>query len=176
LQELANHRKLITGIMILIALLILGYNAFRFADLYDSQPVGASYASRSAGEKRMRLEEIFQNKKDINWSQTLKDLDIKEIPSQAGKTEEYVPVLKSLPEQTQENEVLPMVAGIMKTMNSDGSVKFAGIINNRILYENDTISGFSIKGITEEGVYLTKGQGTWFVEAPGVSYSKDRGK
>jgi hypothetical protein len=63
----------------------------------------------------------------------------------------------------------------MQTLDSDGKSHIAVIINNRLFYENETISGFVIKEITEKGVYLTKGERSWFVETPMVSYSVDRG-
>jgi len=127
-----------------------------------------------ASDKWGRLEELLLNKENINWNEYIENF-IKKIPAQEVKLEETFPVVTNAQVQAQDSDILPAVTGIMQTLDSDGKSHIAVIINNRLFYENETISGFVIKEITEKGVYLTKGERSWFVETPMVSYSVDRG-
>lgn len=172
--EIGSNKKMIIGMFVLSAIILMGYNGFKFMALYDRPLTGASLESRLASDKWGRLEDLVLNKKNINWNEYIENF-IKEIPAQEVKLEETVPVVTNAQVQAQDSDILPAVTGIMQTLDSDGKSHIAVIINNRLFYENETISGFVIKEITEKGVYLTKGERSWFVETPMVSYSVDRG-
>jgi hypothetical protein len=174
LLEIGSKKKLIIGMFLLSSIILMGYNGFKFMALYDRPLTGASLESRLASDKWGRLEELLLSKKNINWNEYIENF-IKEIPAQEVKLEETVPVVTNTQVQAQDSDVLPAVTGIMNILDSDGKSHIAVIINNRFFNENETISGFVIKEITEKGIYLTKGKRSWFVETPMVSYSVDRG-
>jgi hypothetical protein len=174
LLEIGSKKKLIIGMFVLSAIILMGYNGFKFMALYDKPLTGASLESRLASDKWRRLEELLLNKKNINRNEYIENF-IKEIPAQEVKLEETVPVIQTTQVQAQDSDALPAITGIMNILDSDGKSRIAVIINNRFFNENETISGFVIKEITGKGIYLTKGKRSWFVETPMVSYSVDRG-
>lgn len=174
MHEIGNQKKIITGIFLLLAVLLLGYNASEFIKPYDVPLIGASYESRLASDKWVRLEDIESNKDNTEWHEKIEYL-ISDKQPQAPKVEEALPIVKPAPEQSYDSEVLPSIAGTVKISKTNGSSRSAVIVEKKFYYENDTVAGFYIKEITEKGIYLTKGKRSWFIEAPKVSYSIDRG-
>jgi len=172
--DIGNNKKIIIGIMALLALILLGYNISKFVSLYDVPLVGASSQSRLASEKWRRLEDLDSAKKENNWAEKIESLT-SEITPQEAKVEETAPVQKQAIEQHYEAEVIPEITGIIKISRADGSSRSAVIIKNKLYYENEMIEGFSIKEITEKGIFLTKGKRSLFVNAPAASFSVDRG-
>jgi len=165
----------VIGIFILLALALLGYNATKFASLYDRPLTGASRESRSASEKWGRLEGLLKNQGAVT---DIKHLNFKsnEASSQDVKIADVIPDVRSAPLQKEvSDDVLPVITGMLKTLKSDGRAQIAVIINNRPFSENEIVEGFLIKQITEKGIYLTKGKRNWFVKTPDISYSMDRG-
>jgi hypothetical protein len=174
LLEIGNNKKIIIGVMALLALVLLGYNASEFMEIYDTPLVGASYESRLASEKWMRLGELDSQKKNTPWDEKIEGMII-EPQMQESRAEEPVSIEKSVPEQQYAMDLLPDIAGIIRISGSGSNTRSAVIVANKTYYEKDTVDGFYIKEITENGIYLTKGKRDWFIDAPGVSYSMDRG-
>jgi hypothetical protein len=178
LLETESNKKLIIGIFALLAILLLGYNGYKFMSLYGVPLVGESSESRLAMGKWMRLEDFVLNKNNKTWNDNIENL-IKETPLPEANVEDVhedvVPIVNTIQEQDYKRDVLPDLAGIIKTLNPDGKSVFAVIVNNKLYYKNETVAGFAIKEITEKGIYLTKGKRSWFIESPKVSYSVDRG-
>lgn len=174
MQEIGNNKKIIIGLIALLALVLLGYNASEFMAVYDTPLVGASYESRLASEKWMRLGELDSEKKDTPWDGKIEDIIIKP-QMQENRIEEAASIEKPMPEQQYAMDRLPEIAGIIRISGSGSNTRSAVIVENKTYHEKDTVDGFYIKEITENGIYLTKGKRDWFIDAPGVSYSTDRG-
>ena len=175
MQEIGNNKKILIGMMSLLALVLLGYNTSKFLAIYDTPLVGASYESRLASDKWMRLGELDSEKKNTPWNEEIAGLTI-ETQMQENRVEEDVFIEKSVPEQQYARDLLPDIAGIIRISGSDSNTRSAVIVENKTYYEKDTVDGFYIKEITENGIYLTKGKRDWFIDAPRVSYSVDRGE
>ena len=188
MQEFDSKKKLTIGLFVLIAIILLSYNGFRLMTLYDTPIIGASLETRLAGEKWNRLKDRLLNEKKINWEEHIDNLtglgpsvEVKvedNIPpiKDSGEAKDNVPPIKVSGEQENEKVLLPVITGIIKRPGFDGNPFAAVMINNKLFYQNENIEGFVIKEITENGIYLTKGKRSWFVEAPEASYSVDRGK
>jgi len=159
---------------VLLALCLIGYNTIMIVSLYDRPLIGASRESRSANEKWGRLEGLLKKQGAVADVRQI-NFKIIEASSPAEKIADVIPDAQAAPAQKVSENELPVVMGMLKTVKSDGRSQTAVIINNRPFTENDVVSGFMIKQITEKGIYLTKGKRNWFVNTPDISYSMDRG-
>jgi hypothetical protein len=172
--ETGYNRKIIIGLFVILALVLLGYNVSEFLTIYDTPLVGASYESRLASDKWLRLVEFDSEKKNTPWGELMEPLSLDPQIQESG-VEENLAVEIFLPEQRFIRDVLPALSGVIRISGSGGKIRSAVIIGNKAYYEGDTVDGFYINEISENGVYLTKGKRDWFVDAPEVSYSVDRG-
>jgi hypothetical protein len=172
--EIGINRKIIIGLIALVALVLLGYNTSAFMAIYNTPLIGASYESRLASDKWMRLGELDLEKKNTPWDEKIANMII-ERQAQENRVKEDVSIEKPVPEQQYIRDVLPEIKGIVRISGSDSNTRSAVIVENKTYYEKDTVDGYYIKEITENGIYLTKGKRDWFVDAPVVSYSMDRG-
>jgi hypothetical protein len=172
--EIGINRKIIIGLIALLALILLGYNASEFMAIYDTPLIGASYESRLASDKWMRFSELDSEKKNTPWDEKTANLII-EPQTQGNRVEEDVSTEKPLSEPQYIRDVLPGITGIVRISGSNSNTRSAVIVENKTYYEKDTVDGFYIKEITENGIYLTKGKRDWFIDAPRVFYSLDRG-
>jgi hypothetical protein len=91
----------------------------------------------------------------------------------------------SLPEPTgvaleenkkaQQTEIhLPVLSGILRNTDIYGRAYAAAVIDGQRLKENDSIKGFKIQKIFEDGVVVTNSGQRWFLSAPDVVYSRVR--
>lgn len=71
---------------------------------------------------------------------------------------------------------LPDLSGIIRTLDSNGSVYFQAVLNGRGYRENDTLDDFTVDRITPAGVVLRHSQRTWFIQCPTPYYSSDQGE
>jgi hypothetical protein len=71
---------------------------------------------------------------------------------------------------------LPDLSGIIRTLESDGSVRFRAVFNGRGYRENDTLDDFTVHRITPAGVVLQHAHRTWFIQCPSPFYSSDQGE
>jgi hypothetical protein len=179
LLETNNKKRLVTGLFILLAVGLLGYNAINFASIYDSPLMGASMESRSASEKWRRLEGLLKEKGVATGTKLINFKSNEAAPDLMGSDVKVAGIISD--EQIAQgkkgtsDDELPVVMGLMKTIKSDGRSQISVIINNKPFSENEVVAGFLIKQITEKGIYLTKGKRNWFVKTPDISYSMDRG-
>jgi len=172
--ETGYNRKIIIGLFVLLGLVLLGYNISEFLAIYDTPLVGASYESRLASDKWLRLVDLDAEKKNTPWGELIENLGIESQIREAVVADDDA-FERSMPEQKYESDVLPAISGVIRITGSDGKIRSAVIIGKKTYYERDTVDGFYINEINEKGIYLTKGKRDWFADAPGVSYSVDRG-
>lgn len=174
MTEVTGKKKIIIGTFILMAIVLTGYNGFKFMSLYDAPLTGSSLESRLASDKWNRLEDLLTNKESIDLNVSLENFAQGTSPLELHSevvVQDLQPALLLAPN----DPGLPVISGLMKTLNSEGKSSVAVFINNKLYYEHDVIEGFVIKEITDRGVNLTKGKRNWLVETPETSYSVDRG-
>jgi hypothetical protein len=174
LTEVTGKKKIIIGTFVLLAIVLTGYNGFKFMSLYDTPLTGSSLESRLASDKWNRLGDLLMNKENLDLNVSLENFEqggpLPELHSEVV-AQDIQPALAPV----QYDPGLPVISGLVKTMNSEGKLRVAVFINNKLYHEHDAVEGFVIKEITDTGVNLTKGKRNWLVETPDISYSVDRG-
>ena len=68
--------------------------------------------------------------------------------------------------------LLPILSGILRNTDIHGRASATAVIDGYRLKENDSIQGFKIQKILEDGVVITSSGQQWFLKAPNVAYSK----
>jgi hypothetical protein len=175
LFEIDNRLKLMTGLFLLLALLILGYNALKIIVLFDTPLIGVSLESRLAKEKWNRLETLVSEKKNKDWSKSFEFLTRKVPLVELEVEEEIAPVQEAIPVEEYDREIMPEIAGIIETSGSNGKLGASVIIGDKSYYEKEKIGEYMIEKISENGIYLIKDEESLFIEAPIVPFSVDRG-
>jgi hypothetical protein len=174
LTEIGSKRRMITGLFILVALAFLGYNGSKLMTLLDSPLIGVSSESKLAREKWHHLEMLASRDKERRLSKPIPSL-VQESLSRKFSVEESASGPEVRPGRGGEIEIPLEVTGIIGISGSNGRSRTAAIIGDRVFYVNETVQGYLIEKIMEKGISLTKDGRSWFVEAPCVPYSVDRG-
>ena len=172
-----NRLKLITGLFILLAVIIVGYSGVNLSLLYDAPLIAASAESKLANEKWNRLETFKSRKKDTDWNKSAALLIREEnIPEQKPVAETSIPVQETEDIVRYEKETLPVISGIIISSDSDGNTEASAIINSNIYTKNREVAGYMITEITESSVILTKNRKRYHLDVPAVPYSVDQGE
>ena len=142
--------------------------------LFDIPLIGVSSESRLAKEKWNRLETLISEEKNSDWSKSIEFLTREFQPFEI-KVEETATVPKAMPVVEYDREILPDITGIIETSDSNGKLGASVIIGGKSYYENEKVGEYMIEKITGKGIYLIKRGQSFFIEAPIVPFSVDRG-
>ncbi len=175
-----NPKRLIIGLWVLAALLILWYNAAAMTSLIDRPLPGLSSDARATIAKWQRLEnDIAIRMKEI--------IDLQEIEKifariDFEKTKAVLPAKKSEPRPRpvkkpepirKKKIVLPSLSGVLAVYGTDGDVIYLAVIDGKTREKKSRVGDFVIERIDAKGILLAQGKESWFVPAPTVEFSVD---
>jgi len=175
-----NPKRLIIGLWVLAALLILWYNAAAMTSLFDKPLPGLSPDARATIAKWQRLEShIAMRLKDVVDLQ-----EIEKIFARIGydKTDAVLPAKKTesrpkpvqKPKQIKKKKIeLPSLNGILAVYGTDGDVVYLAVIDGMTREKNSKVGEFVIESIDAKGILLAQDTESWFVPAPTVEFSVD---
>lgn len=169
-----NRLKWTTAAFSLLALMVLAYSGAKLSLLYDTPLIGLSNESKLAKQKWNQLEMRISEQLEKDWSKSI-GLFVKSVPIAKQKIEETISSQGIQQVVRYKKETLPVISGIIITSGSLRKSDTSVIIEGNVYSENDKVSGFMIKKITENGVSLTKNGQHYFIDAPKASYSIDKG-
>lgn len=175
-----NPKRLIIGLWVLAALLLLWYNAAAMTSLLDKPLAGLSPEARATIAKGQRLENdiALRLKQVINSDEIEKiiaRIDFKKIKAVLpAKKSGTIPKAVKKPEPVKKKEViLPALNGIVAVYGTDGRVVYLAVMDGKTLEEKSSIGEFVLEKIDAKGVLLTQEKENWFVPAPTVEFSMD---
>ncbi len=175
-----NPKRLIIGLWVLAALLILWYNAAAMTSLLDKPLPGLSREARATIAKWQRLEnDIALRMKQVLDPQEIEKIiagiDLKEGTAVlAAKKIVPMPTAVKKPEPVKKKDVkLPNLSGIVAVYGTDRDVTFLAVIDGKTCEEKSSIGRFVLERIDAQGILLAQGQQSWFVPAPTVTFSVD---
>lgn len=175
-----NPKRLIIGLWVLAALLILWYNAAAMTSLIDKPLPRLSSDARATIAKWQRLENyIAMRLKEI--------IDLQEIEKifariDLKKTKAVLPAKKSeprprpvqKPEPIRKKKIkLPSLSGVLALYGTDGDVVYLAVIDGKTREKKSRVGDFVIERIDAKGILLAQGKESWFVPAPTVEFSVD---
>ena len=173
--EIGSRLKLTIGFFIILALLVLGYSGTKLLLLYDTPLFGVSSESKLAKRKWNRLKTVISQKGDIDWSKSI-NLLVKDISPPEGNLKKSNFVQEKKQVTRYKSKPLNKITGIIITSDPSGDSTASVMINDKIYTVNDEVSGYMIKKITKDGVSLTKDGEHFFLDAPTVPFSVDKGE
>ena len=175
-----NPKRLIIGLWVLAALLILWYNAAAMTSLLDKPLPSLSPEARSTIAKWQRLENhmALRLKQVINPQEIEKILarfDFKKVKAVLpAKKKTPVPTAVKKSEPLKKKDVkLPALNGIVAVYGTDGNVVYLAVIDGKTREEKSSIGEFVLEKIDTKGVLLAQDKENWFVPAPTVDFSMD---
>jgi len=175
-----NPKRLIIGLWVLAALLILWYNAAAMTSMIDKPLPGLSPDARATIAKWQRLEnDIAIRLKDIVDLQEIEkifariDFNKTKAVLPAKRTESRPkPVLK--PEPARKKKItLPSLSAILAVYGTDGDVVYLAVVDGKTREKKSRVGDFVIERIDAKGILLAQGKESWFVPAPTVEFSVD---
>ena len=157
-------KKALSIVWFLIGFMMLGYNIYMLEQVHqspaidipelnelknklnrltflDSQRRKVSEKSRALFQKMFACLSELKNKKNVG------DIELKE------------------------QIVLPVIQGMLKSINSKGRSHKLVMIDGKVYSEKQKINGLVIEKILDNGIYLTKHGKKWFVKIPDVKFS-----
>jgi len=175
-----NPKRLIIGLWVLAALLILWYNAAAMTSLLDKPLPSLSPEARSTIAKWQRLE----NHMALRLKQVINPQEIEKILARfdVKKIKTILPAKKSEPKPTAAKKIepvkkkdvkLPALNGIVAVYGTDGKVVYLAVIDGQTREEKSSIGEFVLEKIDAKGVLLAQGKENWFIPAPKVEFSMD---
>ena len=158
------------------ALLLVGYNGFTLASLFNPSLVGRSIEVKLASQKWRQFEErsslAAKNALDFDLDQILSRV-IPGFQKQEKRTSRPQAV-EGVAGKNAIGTKLPSLAGIMGFTDVNGNKQLLAVIEGRAYPEKAQIQGYTIQEITQKGIVLKKAGTDWFVSAPEVYFSLDR--
>jgi hypothetical protein len=175
-----NPKRLIIGLWVLAALLILWYNAAAMTSLIDKPLPGLSSDARATLAKWQRLESYIA----MRLKETVDLREIEKIFSRIdyNKPKTVLPAKKTAPrpqtaqkpKQVRKKKIaLPSLDGILAVYGTDGDVVYLAVIDGKTLEKKSRIGDFVIESIDAKGILLAQNKESWFVPAPTVEFSVD---
>ena len=175
-----NPKRLLIGLWVLAALLILWYNAAVMTSLLDKPLPSLSSEARSTIAKWQRLE----NHMTLRLKQVVTPQEIEKILARFDfkKVKVVLPAKKKTPvptavkksESVKKKDVkLPALNGIVAVYGTDGNVVYLAVIDGKTREEKSSIGEFVLEKIDAKGVLLAQDKENWFVPAPTVEFSMD---
>ena len=173
---LGSRKRWYIGSWILTALLLAGFNCFKFISMFDPILVGYSDEIRLASQKWRRFEESNSstriNSIDLDYNQAFLKF-IKGVKNQeetaSGPQETGEAVAKKADKITP-----PILAGIIGFSDVHGNERLLAVIEGGAYKEKAEFQGYTINEITRKGIVLKKAGSTCFVPVRKVHFSIDR--
>ena len=174
---IGNRKNLSIGGWILAALLILTYSGVTLVSLLDPALTGYSAKVRMVSRKWHELGGIKAKTTTVK----LKGLDLSSAmykkPPPPPKIEpniEKTAIEDPEPPPAPIEVIPPRLSGIFERRDVNGEAVFYALIEGRKLAEKDTVSGFVIGKIDQNGVTLVREGRQWFLRRPDVFFSLDK--
>ena len=178
MKIIGSRQRLCCGAWLLAAALIAGLNALALMSMEARPTIGYSGTIRELQTNLQRLEVIQSTHVlPFQFSWQLPEF-INPLPAASS----VFAVPPSAQEQTEgrgrrpEPTPLPVLSGIIRTLDANGSVCFQAVLNGRSCRENDWIDNFTVDRIALAGVVLRRTEQTWFIQCPMPLYSSDQGE
>ncbi len=188
-MDVKGHpKRMVIGLWVLAALLILWYNGSQVTSLLDKPLPSLSAEARATITKWQRLENSLAK----NMQEMLDPAEIQKIVAALDRkkvqlvhrakkrapasltAKRPVPIIKSV-RIKKKKVVLPVLSGIVASYNSNGVVGYLAVLDGKAREEKSRVGEFLLENIDEKGVVLSQGTRSWFIPKPVVDFSLDIG-
>lgn len=183
----ANKQRMCIGCILLAALLLLGFNGYRFMALEDQPLEGYSAAIKSIDRKMAQLEKGLAVKAESHDGMAGLELSLARYTkaTDAAQHMETVAVADPVrPPKTrtdkasakQEQILLPACSGIIQVQNAVGALGYKAVLDGKLVQVEDRILDFTVHAITPESVVLSRLGRKWSIAGPLAAYTRDSGE
>ena len=180
----SNPKRLIIGLWVLAALLILWYNAVAMTSLLDQPMAGLSPQARESITKWERLEiQIASQLKDKfsvqEFDKFLSAIDIEKVKAvlPVKKTKPKTKASKKTTKPVKKKEIiLPKLNGILAILDVRGQTLHLAVIDGKTREEKSRIGEFTLERIDAEGILISQEDQSWFIHRPQVAFSVDNSR
>jgi hypothetical protein len=174
--KIGTRKRLCIGGWILAALLLVGVNGFKLMSFFNPELPGQSRNVKEAMKKWRQIEnrgpapivEAFDN---VNLNVAF----AKYTPVSHRQKKEVPTRRTQVSKEKTNTKKLPRLTGILQTADAQGNTRSIAVLNGEYLGEGESVLGFKVEKISEEGVILMMGGARFSVPAPKINYSLDQG-
>lgn len=173
-----SRQRLCCGAWLLAAVLLGGLNIFALMSLEAQPTVRYSHTIQELQANLQRFDAIL-SAHGLPYDQHWELPEYFNPSSAAGNAPAVRPSTQVQTEHLKlkpEPNPLPVLSGVIRTLDPNGSVYFQAVLNGRSYRERDQLDDFTVDRITPAGVVLRRTQRTWFIQCPTPFYSSDQGE
>ncbi len=163
------QKKALSIVWFLMAFMMLGYNIYMLDQIYLPPVLNVSELS----ELKSKLDSLsFLDSEQKNRLKASKELFKKLFACLPGlKNNKKIPLEDVELKELKEKIILPVVQGMLKSMDQTGKFHKLVMIDGKVYSEKEKVKGFVIEKILDNGIYLTRHGRKWFVKIPDVKFS-----
>jgi hypothetical protein len=174
--KIGTRKRLCIGGWILVALLLVGFNGFKLMAFFNPELPGQSRNVKEAMKKWRQLENrgtapIVEAFDTINLNVAF----AKYTPVSPKQKKERPTRRTEVSKEKAISMKLPRLTGILRAADAHGNMRSIAVINGEYLGKGESVSGFRVEEISEEGIILMMGGARFSVPAPKIKYSLDQG-
>jgi hypothetical protein len=171
-QISGSRPRLVFGLWMLAALLLVGHNGTRLMFLLDTPVSGQSAKVKLASEQWRRLQDKMTQFATMSTERIELDPVFFDLPSRADHQMAEADEVHQTA-MAQKMVQLPALAGILRCTDIHGNADVLAVIEGQRFRANQQVDGFTIQRIEDQGVVLAKGGRQWFLKSPEVFYSNN---
>ena len=160
---------------LLAALLLLGANVLKLSQLPLEPMIGSSAAVNTIRLKLHQFDELMSARRidsEVRLDQKILPTRLPKASPQPAPAPLGIPAEETRPGEPQR---LPQLSGILKVANNKGLWHYSVVMDGKVYSAKDYIHEFFIEEISSRGIALSCGKQRWFIPAPEVYYSLDKG-
>jgi hypothetical protein len=173
-----SKQMLCCGAWMLTAVLLGGLNLFPLISMEARPTMGSTPTIRDLQTKLQRFDAILEAYGlPLPARRELSHLFSPSMAAGNAPAERPPMQVRMEPDsQAAEQDPLPALVGIIRTLDSNGSVYFQAVLNGRGYREKEKLDPYTVDRITPAGVILRRSEKTWFIQCPTPFYSCDQGE
>lgn len=162
------------GLWVLAGLMVAGLNGYMLLALLDAPLAGYSVETRNTDRafRQYRLLVQAETDKLAGGMDALINRFAPVEPERQPVIAKTVPAPSPAADTHRPRPVvLPALTGIVTCLSEDGSAQWLALMDGAIWSRGDQIRELTVEQIDERGIVLARGDQSWFVKAPDLSYS-----
>ena len=169
-----SWQRLTIGGWILAALLLIAYNGSKLMALLSPPITGRSMEVKLASQKWQQLQDKISQDSEAYLEAIDLDMALLGTFTNSDRIKSRPPDNSSAKADSEQPTKikLPTLSGILHNTDIHGREFAIAIIDGRRLKESDSILGFKIRKIKDDGVVVTSNGQRWFLKAPKVPYNR----
>jgi hypothetical protein len=169
-----DSRMYIAG-WLLAALLLVGVNLLKLSQLTLQPMIGGSATVNSLRLKMIQFDELLSERKMESEARRDQPVMLAQLPKALPPSKPPLPSIPAEEPLPSGLQPLPRLSGILQVADHKGRWRYSAVMDGNVYLEKDRVQEFLVEEISSRGIVLSRAKQRWFIPAPEVYYSLDKG-